>query len=77
MAAGLGHRLDDLPPQLVGQLLQVLHPQVLHVRRILDAVQDGLDAGAGVRWPAFRGHVQRRCRGSIDIIISIPDSVSE
>ena len=39
MAAGLGDRVDGLPPQLVGQLLELLGRQVLHVARKVDAVE--------------------------------------
>ena len=58
MAAGFGNGLDDLPPELVGELLQILHAKVLHVGGILDRVQDGLDAGAGIRRSAVGRHVQ-------------------
>ena len=74
MAAGFGNGLDDLPTELVGELLQVLHAEVLHVGGILDGVQDGLDAGAGVRRSAVGRHVQRGRGGGRwgGNIISIP-----
>ncbi len=33
MAAGLGHRVDGLPAQFVGKLLELLYRQVLHIAR--------------------------------------------
>jgi hypothetical protein len=39
MAAGVGDRVDGLPPQLVGKLRELLGRQVLHVARQADAVE--------------------------------------
>eukprot|EP00960_Hanusia_phi_P040979 754766-Hanusia_phi.AAC.1 len=42
MSSCLRHRLDHLPPQLVRQLLQLRHAQLLHVRREVHRIQHGL-----------------------------------
>ena len=48
MPPGLGDGLDDLPSELVGELLELAHVEALHVAGELDGVEDRFGWGAGV-----------------------------